>query len=40
MSVCGSCHRVSCSNSAVDNFDLDTVDEDGNIFGGFEDYIV
>ena len=40
MSMCGGCHGVGCSNSAVDNFDLDTADEDGNIFAVFEDYIV
>lgn len=32
MSACGGCRRVGYSNMAVDNFDLDTADEDGNIF--------
>ena len=40
MSMCGGCHGVGCSNSAVDNFDFDTADEDSNIFAVFEDYIV
>ena len=38
MSTCGGCHGVGCSNSAVGNFNLDTGDEDGNIFDAFEDY--
>ena len=33
MSACGGCHGAGCSNSAVDNFDMDTGDEDGDIFG-------
>ena len=39
MSTCGGCHGVGCSNSVVDNFDLDNDDEDGNKFDIFEDYI-
>ena len=38
MSACGGCHRVRCSNSKADNFDLDSTDED--IFDVLEDYIV
>ena len=40
MSVCGCCHRVGCSNSAVDNFDLDFTEENVDIFDVFENYIV
>ena len=40
MSACGDCHGVGCSNSAVDNFDLGSTDEDVNIFDVFEDCIV
>ena len=39
-SACGGCHGVGCSNFAVDNFDLDTADEDGNTSDVFEDYKV
>ena len=37
MSAWGCCHRVGCSNSKVDNFGLDSTDED--IFDVLEDYI-
>ena len=39
MSACGGCHGAGCSNPAVENFNLDTADEDGNMFDVFEDRI-
>ena len=40
MSACVGCQGVGSSNSAVDNFDLDSVEKDGNIFNVLEDSIV
>ena len=40
MSVCGCSQGVGCSNSAVDNFDLDFTEENVGIFNVFQNYIV